>query len=140
MLIPVASSRSLAFVENVTTRRVSDVLSVYPGLTGSPSNVRQCYALRGCNVRLMLRPADSVGATDWVPLRWATPLTRSSSGLPCRGKLRPPVTRPTCPLPIQPNGKLLNQTPFILEDDEFRISYTGRTSVAALNEGDDSER
>ncbi len=80
----------------------------------------------------MLRPADLVGATDWVTLRWATPLTRSVSGLPCRGKFRPPVTRQTCPLPIQSNGKLLNQTPFILEERELRISYTERTAVAAI--------
>ena len=57
------------------------------------------------------------------------------SGLPCRGKFRPPVTRRTCPLPIHPNGKLMNQTPFSLEDDEFRISFTGRISVAARTEG-----
>jgi len=65
MHIPVASLRALAFVETVTTRRVSDVVGLSQ-LSGSPSNACQSLTLRGCNVRLMLRPADSVGATDWV--------------------------------------------------------------------------
>jgi len=65
MHIPVASLRALAFVETVTTRRVSDVVGLSQ-LSGSPSNTCQSHTLRGCNVRLMLRPADSVGATDWV--------------------------------------------------------------------------
>jgi hypothetical protein len=46
----------------------------YVGLSlrsGSPSNACQSPALRGCSVRLMLRPADSVGATDWVGQRVA---------------------------------------------------------------------
>ena len=48
-----------------------------------------------------------------------TVLAHSSSGLPCRGKFRLDVTTATRPLPIQLNGKLLNQTPFILEENKF---------------------
>jgi hypothetical protein len=44
---------------------------------------------------------------------------RCPSGEPCRGKFRRVVTTATRPLPIQPSGKLLNQTPFILEETNF---------------------
>ena len=33
----------------------------------SPSNSRRISLFRGCSVHLKLRPADLVGATDWVP-------------------------------------------------------------------------
>ncbi len=41
------------------------------------------------------------------------------------GQLQRGVTTNASPLPIQPNGKLLNQTPFILEVKKVRSSYTG---------------
>ncbi len=41
------------------------------------------------------------------------------------GQLQRGVTTNASPLPIQPNGKLLNQTPFILEVKKVRNSYTG---------------
>ncbi len=53
------------------------------------------------------------------------------SGLHCRGNFSHDVTAATGPLPIQPNGKLLNQTPFILEVKKVRNSYTEGTGVAA---------
>lgn len=48
----------------------------------------------------------------------------SNSGVPCRGKFRRDVTTATRPLPLQPSGKLLNQTPFILEENKFQTSHT----------------
>lgn len=60
---------------------------------------------RSCNVHFMLRPANSVGLIDWVGQ--ATKVT-SPSRVPCRGKFRQHVTTLTRPLPIQPNGILLN--------------------------------
>ena len=39
---------------------------VYPILPDSPSNSCQGKLCRSCNVRVMLRPAVSAGATDWV--------------------------------------------------------------------------
>jgi hypothetical protein len=55
------------------------------------------------------------------------------------GQLRRDVTTNASPLPIQLNGKLLNQTPFILEDKKGRNSYTVGMWVAAVNEANDLE-
>ena len=51
--------------------------------------------------------------------------TLRASGLPCWGNCNQVVTNQASPLPIHPNGKLMNQTPFSPEENEFRISYTG---------------
>ena len=51
------------------TRRMTDRLIGLPGSLALPATAARVVALRGCSVRLMLRPADSVGATDWVGQR-----------------------------------------------------------------------
>ena len=40
------------------------------------------------------------------------------------GQVPPRCYHTTRPLPFQPNGKLLNQTPFILEENKFQTSHT----------------
>ncbi len=81
---------------------------------------------RSCNVHLILRPAVSVGVTDWVSPQEISATeagddeSQSNSELPCRGKFQQVVTNLLRPLPIQPNGILLNQTPFILEETNFK--------------------
>ena len=105
------------------SRRGSACIRVKPGLSLC-TQLSQQYASgvtsHGAAAFIfVLRPANLVGVTDWVsPM--ASELTISNSGLPCRGKFRRDVTTPTRPLPIQPNGILLNQTPFILEETNFK--------------------
>lgn len=68
----------------------------------------------------------------------------SDSGVPCRGKFRRCVTTPTRPLPLQPSGKLLNQTPFILEENKFQTSHTteltGRRPAMLISESAPNRR
>lgn len=75
---------------------------------------------RSCSVH-----SDYYGLRIWSASltgshKWRSRTTVSNSGLPCRGKFRRDVTNATRPLPIQPNGILLNQTPFILEETNFK--------------------
>jgi len=51
------------------------------------------------------------------------------------GQLQRGVTTYASPLPIQPNGKLLNQNPFSLEDKKCRNSYTVGVAVSAFTKG-----
>jgi hypothetical protein len=129
------SARSRCFLTSASLRRNRNDsasirrLSVYPQNSDSPSNTCQSCALRGCSVRLMLRPADSVGATDWGSPCWAeikkTPVAYTQQfRATVSGQSQPAVTGRASPLPIHPNGKLMNQTPFSPEEDEFQISYT----------------
>lgn len=127
--IPIPSRPAMAFAHTVGARRVACTCGRFiPVLPTLPAIRVGADLSRSCNVHLMLRPADSVGVTDWVGPRRSRrgESLRSPSGLPCRGKFRRAVTNPTRPLPIQPNGILLNQTPYILEETNFKPRTRGR--------------
>jgi hypothetical protein len=66
VLVPTASRSAMAFAQNVEARRVGRMCDFIP-VTRLSQQYLSGSNSRSCNVRLMLRPAVSVGATDWVP-------------------------------------------------------------------------
>ena len=96
VLVPFSSLATLAFSPTLEDRRVSPQCRVCPsiGLSQlSPSD----DILRGCTIRLMLRPAVLAGTPDWV-----RPAHLRAVSVPCRGKFSPCVTTRTRPQPTYP--------------------------------------
>ena len=78
--VPITSLQALAFAHPVEARRIRRPPATISQLSGSPSNNCRIHASRGCSVRLILRPAVSVGASDWVPPHWTKSLACSVLG------------------------------------------------------------
>ena len=72
------------------------VYEVYPSI-GLSQLCPSDSILRGCTIRLMLRPAVLAGTPDWV-----RPANLRAVSVPCRGKFSPCVTTRTRPLPTYP--------------------------------------
>ena len=65
VLVPITSLSALAFAQTVKAPRVDRTRRLCPNIRLS-QQYQPDIAFRGCSVHLMLRPADSVGATGWV--------------------------------------------------------------------------
>lgn len=77
--VPTASRSALAFAQNVGARRVSGHGPVYPRSPTLPAIPVGGELSRSCNVHVKLRPAASVGPTDWVsPQGSSTSETRAA--------------------------------------------------------------
>ena len=119
--VPTASRSALAFAQVVGARRVARSQPGSSLVPDSPSNT-----CRGLSFTELQRSLDVTACGFGRPHRLGrTPGGVNAShpcgpsGEPCRGKFRRGVTTATRPLPIQPSGRLLNQTPFILEETNF---------------------
>ena len=101
VLVPFASLATLTFSPSLQDRRLSPLCRVCPSI-----GLSQLYPsddiLRGCTIRLMLRPAVLAGTPDWVK-----PAHLRAVSVPCRGKFSPCVTTRTRPLPTYPKGQLI---------------------------------
>jgi hypothetical protein len=106
--------------------------SVYPSYPALPAILAWIRTLRGCSVRLMLRPAALVGATDWVPPQVA------SLRLACLQQFRATVSGQIPPICCQTNvpstysvkRETTELDSFHSRRKEVRISYMGGTTVS----------
>jgi hypothetical protein len=125
-------------------RRGSASVRAWPGLSqvsDAPSNTSRRSAFTELQ---RSRQVTACGFGRPHRLGLTTSESGSNSGVPCRGKFRRCVTTPTRPLPLQPSGKLLNQTPFILEENKFQTSHTvkltGRRSAILISDSGPNRR
>ena len=94
--MPFSSLATLAFSPNLEDRRVSPQCRVCPSI-GLSQLCPSDDILRGCTIRLMLRPAVLAGTPDWVK-----PAFLRAVSVPCRGKFSPCVTTRIRPQPTYP--------------------------------------
>ena len=106
--IPITSRSTMAFAQNVGARRVAcstgRFIPLHPTL---PAMRVGGYLSRSCSVHFTVTACE-FGRPHRLGRTSGQVTTISPSGVPCRGKFRQHVATPTRPLPIQPNGILLN--------------------------------